>query len=130
MITTLADVPDGYRHMFYPPKVIEFNAEAPSNFDFKKMNEEFNEQLRKRRQEIMVAFYLGQTKVKPDDEQLLGRLKYAYITEGTHHYITYVDNETGKAYRLKDNSYYEGLLCPLEEITDFTFDRWCRGMDL
>lgn len=130
----LNNIPSEYRHYFYPPIIVDINFG-----DAKEIPEDFfgikNRQ--KKIDEAMVQYFMNifngieATIVeKPLEIQIIERLKYAYILEGGKRYITKVDNETMKAYRMHDNSYHDGLLYPLEEITDFTFERWCRGMDL
>lgn len=124
-------IPEGYRHMFYPP-VIHIMDEIK---DAGKSDvERWSESIKARNEMIHaanLAFFLGDGKDSRSDlEKLLDRFKYAYIKEGEDRYITYVDNKTMKAYRMVNNSYYDGLLYPPEEVGSFTFDRWCRGMDL
>lgn len=129
MYINVEEIPDSYRHMFYPPRIHKIDMEN-STPDFWLLNKKVREGL------ILKAnmdFFIGEIEGKQEiseDEKLLSRLKYAYINEGPNKYITFVDNEAMKAYRMKDDSYYEGLLCPLEQVDNFTFDRWCRGMDL
>lgn len=129
MIKTLSDVPEDYRGYFWDPNrkpILLHTMYSDETFDF--------ELARKKREDTIlqlnIAFFTGEGIKKSDDKKLLARLKYGSIVEGDHKHITFVDKETMKAYRMKDNSYYEGLLCPLEEITDFTFDHWCSGMEL
>lgn len=125
-MTPNAELPEKYRGMFYPPIVHELDLTAEAAFDFTAYNEQRTKQLEKMNQ----AFFLGLFTGEFPEEEILRNLKYAYIVEDGSRYITYVDNKTEKAYRLHDNSYYDGLLWPLQEITGFTFERWCRGMDL
>lgn len=120
--------PESHRGMFYPLPTIDFNLDGGKGaFDFK----DFTAKMNRRVMELNMAFFLGEVKEKSEEEKLLDRLKYARVSfEGKTGIITYVDNETYKAYRMHDNSYYDGLLYPLQEIPDCTFERWCRGMDL
>lgn len=121
MIHNLEEVPSGYRYMFHPPIVHSMIDISEGEFDFKAFAKHRDEEILK----LNMAFFTGVFKKKSEDEKMLGRLKYASIIEGENQYITFVDKETGKAFRMKDDSYYEGLLCPLVEITNFTFHHWC-----
>lgn len=131
MPKNLNDIPSDYRHMFYPPVIQEmFHFSEPSEYD---IFDVFKKTAKVREENLMalnVAFFTGEVRQKSELEILLSRFKYGCIIEGAHKYITYVDNETMKAYRLKDDSYYEGLLYPLQEVTEFTFDHWCSSMEL
>lgn len=132
MFTSIEEVPVEYRGMFYPPVIIDLNMDLDGTEEIRPDFFTFPD-FRKKIEELNLAYFMGEFKDAPpipDHIKILSRLKYAYIYEGESRHITYVDNETMKAYRMHDNSYYDGLLCPLQEITNFKFDRWCRGMDL
>lgn len=72
--------------------------------------------------------------IKTREQEIEERLKFARITyKGEEGYITMVDNKTMIAYKMSgaNEHYYNGIKKPLEAITEpYTFERWCRGMDL
>ena len=51
-------------------------------------------------------------------------LKFAYVYRDNSKILAYVDNENGDAYEVTDK-YEKG-----NKIDEYTFDRWCRSMDL
>lgn len=60
----------------------------------------------------------------PESNEPICNKKLAWITVGTHNEIHWVDNVTMKAY--KTDGYEKTDI----EIPEFTFIRWCRGMDI
>jgi len=106
----------------------EYNFSKGLVHAFRNMAKTFEQGMR----ESLLRHIRGIPEPIPTELELLkGRLKYARITyKGEEGHITFVDNETGKAYRMKDDHYYHGLIEPLEEITEFVFERWCTSMDV
>lgn len=109
MDADLSKIPHEYRHYFYPPIIVDMNFG-----DAKEITEDFfgikNRQ--KKIDEAMIQYFtniLNGTEApiveKSLEIQIMERLKYAYILEGGKRYITKIDNETMKAYRMHDNRY-------------------------
>lgn len=123
---SLSEISAEYTHMFYDPN-------RPSKtLDLTPVEDSFcgiiadGQKLKEKIELFFLRAFLGDEEPQePPLYHILKRLKYAYIKEGDSRYITLVDNQTNIAYRMKDNSYMEGLLFPLQEIGGCEFERWC-----
>lgn len=68
--------------------------------------------------------------LKKDKEEYRNHLKFAWVFIDGKRQMIMVHNANMMGYKLKNDSYMEGLVEPLEEQSYQGFDRWCTNFDL